>query len=409
MDQSPATHVLESALAGLRVVDLSRVLGGPYCTMTLADHGAAVIKIEPPQGDETRTWGPPFKDGTASYFIGVNRNKRGMALDLAKPEGRAVLLRLLEQADVLIENFKPGTMEKWGIGYEATLRERFPRLIHCRVSGFGADGPLGGFPGYDAVVQAMAGMMSVNGTPESGATRLGVPIVDMASGLNAALGIVMAVLERQRSGKGQFLDVTLYDTAVGLLHPHAANWFLSGKTPGLIGNAHPNIAPYDKFPTGTGEVFFGIGNDRQFQRLCAELGRPDLAKDPRYLTVPLRNQNRAALKSELEALLTNHDGKALCERLLAEGVPAGPVLEIPEVIDHPHTRHRQMAVEQDGYRGTGVPIKMSRTPGRVRSVPPRFGADGRAVLAEAGYSQAEIEALVAAGILLETPKPAPQG
>jgi formyl-CoA transferase len=395
------------ALKGLKVIDLSRVLGGPYCTMTLADHGAEVIKIEPPQGDETRSWGPPFKDGTASYFIGVNRNKQGLALDLAKPEGRAVLLKLLERADVLIENFKPGAMEKWGLGYEATLMERFPRLIHCRVSGFGADGPLGSYPGYDAVVQAMAGMMSVNGTPESGATRLGVPIVDMASGLNAALGIMMAVFERERSGKGQFIDITLYDTAVGLLHPHAANWYLSGKTPGLIGNAHPNIAPYDKFQTGTGEVFFGIGNDRQFQRLCAELGKPELGKDPRYLTVPLRNQNRAALKAELEALLTNHDGKALCERLLAEGVPAGPVLDIAEVMTHPHTRHRRMAVERDGYRATGVPIKLSRTPGGIRRLPPKFGGDGRKVLAEAGYSETEIEALAQSGILVETPKAAP--
>jgi formyl-CoA transferase len=407
MDQAQPSKNGAGALAGLKVIDLSRVLGGPYCTMTLADHGAEVIKIEPPQGDETRSWGPPFKDGTASYFIGVNRNKRGLALDLARPEGRQVLLRLLDGADVLIENFKPGTMEKWGLGYEATLSRRFPRLIHCRVSGFGADGPLGGFPGYDAVVQAMAGMMSINGTPESGATRLGIPIVDMASGLNAALGIMMAIHERGRSGAGQFLDITLYDTAVGLLHPHAANWFLSGKTPGRIGNAHPNIAPYDKFQTGTGEVFFGIGNDRQFQRLCNALGKPDLAKDPRYLTVPKRNENRAPLRAELEALLANHDGKALCQRLLAEGVPAGPVLDIAEVMNEPHTRHRKMAVERDGYRATGVPIKLSRTPGAVKRLPPRFGADGRAVLAEAGFSEAEIEALATAGILVETPKPAP--
>src|SRR5215469_4324791 len=198
------------ALAGLRVIDLTRVLGGPYCTMVLSDHGAEVIKLEPPQGDETREWGPPFDDaGDASYFLGINRNKKGVALDLAKSAGREVLLRLLADADVLVENFKPGSMEKWGLGYADVLSERFPRLIHCRVSGFGADGPLGGFPGYDAVVQAMAGMMSINGTEASGATRLGIPIVDMASGLNAALGIMMAVYERARSGVGQFLDITL--------------------------------------------------------------------------------------------------------------------------------------------------------------------------------------------------------
>ena len=397
------------ALAGLKVVDLSRVLGGPYGTMTLADHGAEVIKVEPPQGDETRGWGPPFKDGTASYFIGVNRNKRALALDLTKPEGREVLLRLLKDADVLVENFKTGTMEKWDLGYEDVLSKRFPRLIHCRVSGFGSDGPLGGFPGYDAVIQAMSGMMSINGTPESGATRLGIPMVDLATGLNAVIAILMAVIERGRSGKGQFLDVTLYDTAVGLLHPQAANFFLSGKTPGRVGNAHPNIAPYDKFKTATGEVFLGIGNDRQFQRLCQLLEKPALSEDARFRTMADRNGNRAALTLELEALLTKRDGKALCDALLAEGVPAGQVLDIPEVMAHPHTIHRQMAVEgEGGYRGFGVPIKLSRSKGSVRSAPKRFGADNRAILAEAGYSASEIDHLIASGIAPDKAKAPPK-
>ncbi len=397
------------ALAGLKVVDLSRVLGGPYGTMTLADHGAEVIKVEPPQGDETRGWGPPFKDGTASYFIGVNRNKRALALDLTKPEGREVLLRLLKDADVLVENFKTGTMEKWGLGYEDVLSKRFPRLIHCRVSGFGSDGPLGGFPGYDAVVQAMSGMMSINGTPESGATRLGIPMVDLATGLNAVIAILMAVIERQRSGQGQFLDVTLYDTAVGLLHPQAANYFLSGKTPGRVGNAHPNIAPYDKFKTATGEVFLGIGNDRQFQRLCQLLEKPALSEDARFRTMADRNGNRAALTLELEALLTTRDGKALCDALLAEGVPAGQVLDIPEVMAHPHTIHRQMAVEgEGGYRGFGVPIKLSRSRGSVRWAPKRLGADNRAILAEAGYSASEVDHLIASGIAPDKAKAPPK-
>jgi crotonobetainyl-CoA:carnitine CoA-transferase CaiB-like acyl-CoA transferase len=395
------------ALAGLKVIDLSRVLGGPYGTMTLADHGADVIKVEPPQGDETRGWGPPFKDGTASYFIGVNRNKRALALDLTKPDGREVLLRLLKDADVLVENFKTGTMEKWGLGYE-TLSQSFPRLIHCRVSGFGSDGPLGGYPGYDAVVQAMSGMMSINGTPESGATRLGIPMVDLATGLNAVIAILMAVIERQRSGQGQFLDVTLYDTAVGLLHPQAANYFLSGKTPARVGNAHPNIAPYDKFQTATGEVFLGIGNDRQFQRLCQMLERPALAEDARFRTMADRNVNRAALTTELESLLLKRDGQALCDALLAEGVPAGPVLDIPAVMAHPHTLHRKMAVEADGYRGFGVPIKLSRSKTGVRSTPKGFGADNRAILAEAGYAPAEIEKLIESGIVPAKAKAPPK-
>src|SRR5215472_5267095 len=199
------------ALAGLRVIDLTRVLGGPFCTQILGDHGADVIKVEPPQGDETRGWGPPFKGGAASYFIGVNRNKRGISLDLTKPAGREVLFQLLANADVLAENFKTGTLERWGMGYDAVLREKFPRLIHCRVSGFGADGPLGGYPGYDAAVQGMSGLMSLNGDAEGEPLRVGVPVVDMATGLNATIAILMALQERARSGKGQFVEATLYD------------------------------------------------------------------------------------------------------------------------------------------------------------------------------------------------------
>ncbi|HWT10853.1 MAG TPA: CoA transferase, partial [Roseomonas sp.] len=201
----PARTPSAGALAGLRVVDLTRVLGGPYCTMVLSDHGADVIKLEPPQGDEVRDWGPPFNaDGDASYFVGVNRNKRSVGLDLSKPAGREVLMRLLDGADVLIENFKPGSMEKWGLGYEAVLSKKFPRLIHCRVSGFGAEGPLGGFPGYDAVLQAMVGLMSINGTETSGPTRLGNPIVDIATGLFSTIAILMALHEREKSGHGQY-------------------------------------------------------------------------------------------------------------------------------------------------------------------------------------------------------------
>ncbi len=209
------------ALAGLNVIDLSRVLGGPYCGQMLADHGADVIKIEPPLGDETRGWGPPFDaEGISAYFAGINRNKRVVALDLTKLAGRDVLLKLLETADVLVENFKTGTMEKWGLGYEAVLAKKFPRLVHARVSGFGADGPLGGFPGYDAMVQASTGLVSVNGSPEGGPVRIGIPVVDLSTGMNACIGILMALYERNRSGKGQFVDATLYDSAIALQHPH---------------------------------------------------------------------------------------------------------------------------------------------------------------------------------------------
>jgi crotonobetainyl-CoA:carnitine CoA-transferase CaiB-like acyl-CoA transferase len=396
-----------SALSGLTVIDLSRVLGGPFCTQILADHGADVIKVEPPQGDETRGWGPPFQDGTAAYFIGINRNKRGIALDISKPQGRDVVFRLLEHADVLIENFKTGTLEKWGMGYEDVLQERFPRLIHCRVSGFGADGPLGGYPGYDAVLQAMGGLMSVNGEPDGAPMRVGVPVVDLATGMNATIAILMALLERARSGKGQFVEATLYDSAVALLHPHMANYFLSGKPPKRTGNSHSNVSPYDQFKTATKRVFLAIGNDRQYARLCAEIGRPDLAADPRFRSNGDRVTNRAALRVELEKVMVAVDGEALTTKLLDLGVPAGPVLEVPDVINHKHTAHRLMVVEKDGYRGTGNPVKLSRTPASVRTLPPQFGESTREVLAEAGYNAAEIEALIAAGIAIaETRKAA---
>jgi len=396
------------ALAGIRVIDLTRVLGGPYCTQILADHGADVVKVEPPQGDETRDWGPPFDaDGESAYFQGVNRNKRSMGLDLSKAAGRDVLLRLLASADVLIENFKPGSLEKWGLGYEEVLKGRFPRLVHCRVTGFGADGPLGGFPGYDAVVQAMSGMMSVNGSPESGPVRIGTPMVDMGTGLNAAIAILMAVIERQTSGLGQFLDVTLYDSAVSLLHPQGANWLMSGKEPVITGNAHPNIYPYDVFQAQDKPVFLAVGNNGQWQRLCAAIGAPEMATDPRFSNNPDRSVNRVALKRQLEAKLADKPGDALCMMLLGKGVPAGPVNTIPEVMAAPHTLHRQMRVDAGAdstYAATGIPIKLGRTPGAVRTPPPFYGTSSRAVLEEAGFAMEEIETLLASGIVLEERK-----
>jgi crotonobetainyl-CoA:carnitine CoA-transferase CaiB-like acyl-CoA transferase len=392
------------ALSGIKVVDLSRVLGGPYCAQTLADHGAQVIKVEPPQGDETRSWGPPFDDtGLAAYYLGVNRNKQGTVIDLSRSEGREIILRLLEDADVLIENFKIGTMERWGLGYEEVLRERFPRLIHCRVSGFGADGPLGGAPGYDAVAQAMGGLMSINGSPESGATRIGVPIVDLTTGLSATIGVLLALAERNRSGVGQFVDATLYDTAISLLHPHASNWFISGNPPRRSGNAHPNIVPYDKYPTSTCEVFLGIGNNGQYRKFCDYLGKPELATDARFVNNSDRIANRVALRELLEMELSHVDGHVLCENLIAAGVPAGPVLSVPEVLAHPHTRHRKMAITTPTYTGTGIPVKLSRTPGDITSPSPAFGQHTRDVLLAHGYTPDEVQALLDDGVVIGDP------
>lgn len=386
------------ALAGIKVVDLTRVLGGPYCTMILSDHGADVIKVEPPQGDEVRDWGPPFHEGDASYFIGVNRNKRSLGLDISKPEGRAVLLRLLDDADVLIENFKPGSMEKWGIGYDV-LSEKFPGLIHCRISGFGADGPLGGLPGYDAILQAMTGLMSINGDASTGPMRLGTAIVDMGTGLYSAVGILMALHERGTSGRGQYLDMTLYDCGMALLHPQAANFFLNGKRPAGTGNPHPNLVPYDKYPTRTCEIFIASGNNGQFRKLCELIGRPELADDPRFGSNGERNVNRAALTEALAAAFADQDGNELSLRLIRNGVPAGPVLPVDESTAAPHTAHREMVTELDWYRGIGTPIKFSRTQGGTRRPPPKYGEHATDVLEQHGYSEEEIAALQRDGVL----------
>lgn len=391
------------ALAGVKVIDLTRVLGGPYATMILSDHGADVIKIEPPQGDEVRDWGPPFlehDDGTrdASYFLGVNRNKRAIALDIGTEAGRAVLLRLLEGADVLVENFKPGSMERWGIGYE-TLSARFPRLIHCRVSGFGADGPLGGMPGYDAILQAMTGLMSVNGDPSTGPMRLGTPMVDLGTGLYSVVAIMMAMHERTRSGLGQFLDMTLHDCGMALLHPQAANYFLNGRRPVQTGNPHPNLAPYEKYQTKTGEIFIAIGNNGQFKKLCALIDRPALAEDPRFTDNADRLQNRPALIDALAEVFAETDGVSLTTELLAAGLPAGPVMPVDAAMAAPHTVHREMVTELGEYKALGTPIKMSRTPGGTRAAPPRFAQHTEEVLTQHGYDAETIAALTADGVV----------
>ena len=392
------------ALAGIKVVDLSRVLAGPYATQILGDHGAEVIKVEPPAGDETRAWGPPFRDddaasGASAYYMNINRNKRGIALDLTRPEAREVVFRLLAGADVLVENFKIGTLEKWGMGFDV-LSARFPRLVHARVTGFGAEGPLGGMPGYDAIVQTMVGLSSCNGSPESGPVKLGVPMVDMATGLNLVIGILMAIVERQRSGRGQFVEVALYDAGISILHPHSGNWLMGGRLPKLLGNAHPNLAPYDLFATATRPIYLGIGNEPQFRKAMAVLGLEDVARDPRFGSVPARNANREALTAILRARLAGVDGVAVSLELLKAGIPAGPLNTIAETLTDPQTEVRDMVIEKDGYRGIGTPVKMGRTPGSTRHVPPDFGADNEEVLRAAGYSADDIERLTGLGAVV---------
>jgi crotonobetainyl-CoA:carnitine CoA-transferase CaiB-like acyl-CoA transferase len=390
------------ALAGLKVVDLTRVLAGPLCTQILSDQGADVVKVEPPTGDETRKLGPPFDaSGSAAYFAALNRGKRAISLDLSKPAAQEVLHRLLAGADVLVENFLPGTMERWGLGYEQHLAERYPRLVYCNISGFGADGPLGGLPGYDAVLQAMCGVMSVNGEEASGATRVGIPVVDHLTGYVALSAILMALHARTRTGRGQRVEAALYDTALSLLLPHASNWFASRTSPGLLGSAHPNIAPYDKFRAEDGEVFLGIVNDGQFRRFCARVGLEALLDDPRFAGNAQRVANRGALKQEIERAIAHLAAEPLCESLMRVGVPAGVVNSVPRAFAHPHCEHRAMLVRRGAYTGVRSPMRLFGTPGVPGDAPPAFAQDTAEVLAELGFDDGQWRRLREAGAVPE--------
>lgn len=389
------------ALAGVRVLDLSRVLAGPYCAQLLADHGADVVKVESPAGDDTRSWGPPFlDDGTSAYYANLNRDKRNVVLDLSRPAGREVLARLLADADVLLENFKAGTLEKWGFD-RAYMKEHHRRLVHCRITGFGVDGPLGGLPGYDAVLQAYSGLMSVNGEADGPALRVGVPMVDMVTGILAFSGVLLALRERDRSGFGQLVDLTLLDTAITLLHPHSASWLADGTIGGRTGSAHPSIAPYETFTAADGPFFVSAGNDRQFADLVDALGEPALAADARFSTNSDRVRNVAELRAALQELIVRHRREDLAAVLLARGVPASPVNDVGQALSGEQVRHREMVVEREGYRGIGIPIKLERSPGRVGPGPRPHGADTRAVLDAAGFPGEQIEEALRAGVAQE--------
>ncbi|QSE92803.1 CoA transferase [Rhodococcus pseudokoreensis] len=391
------SHIADGgSLAGLRVLDLSRILAGPLCAQMLGDHGAEVVKVEPPAEDGTRVWGPPFvRDGTSAYFGAINRNKSNICLDLATADGQRVLDDLLADADVVVENFKAGTLAKWGFSDEV-LRDRYPRLIHCRITGFGIDGPMGGMPGYDAVVQAYSGLMSVNGEPDRPGVRVGVPIVDMVTGIYAFCGILLALNDRYRSGLGQLVDCTLLDTAISLLHPHAASHLTDGRTPQRTGSAHPTVAPYDTFDARDGQIFVGVGNDRQFHDFTSLLGIPEVARDPRFTDNVSRIRHLATLRSLLADRIARHDRYELAENLLARGVPAAAVRDIAEAIRDPQVQHRKMVVDKGDYCGIGIPIKLDRTPGSIRQTPRDQGADTRRILSNLGYSSTQIEALIAA-------------
>ncbi|NKL75860.1 CaiB/BaiF CoA transferase family protein [Rhizobium leguminosarum] len=390
-------HQKPASLEGLRILDLSRILAGPTCTQLLADLGADVIKVERPDiGDDTRSWGPPFvpdADGgdsdLSAYFLSANRNKRSIAIDLASDEGVALVERLAAVSDVVIENYKPGDLDRRGLGYE-DIRKIKPDIVWCAISGFGQIGPYAERTGYDFLVQAMGGIMSITGESDAAGGRplkVGLGIADVMCGMYATVGILAALRHRDRTGEGQYIDLALYDSQVAWLINAATNHLVSGKVPGRIGNRHPNIAPYQTFATAAGEIAIAVGNDQQFARFCTAIGRPDLAGDKRFR----RNRDRVVNVDALDRLVTEALRADTAEnweqRLVHAEIPAGRVATIDQVMTNPHTLAREMIMPMETVDGQtvhllGNPLKMSATPVRFDRAPPHVDQDKDAILRE---------------------------
>jgi crotonobetainyl-CoA:carnitine CoA-transferase CaiB-like acyl-CoA transferase len=397
-------------LDGITVLDLTRVLSGPYCTMLLADMGARVIKVEQPgKGDDTRAWGPPFLypsapspraggpdvNGESAYFLSINRNKESVTLDFKHPEGREVLERLVAKSDVLVENFRPGTLTKLGLDYQ-TLAARHPRLVFCSISGFGHSGPRWQEPGYDAIMQAEGGLMSITGAADGPPYRLGVAIVDIVSGMFAAYGVALALLARARTGRGQEVDLAMLDATVALLTYQAGNYFASGKVPARLGNRHPSIVPYETFAASDGEFVLAVGNDDQWRRFCQVAGLPE---DARFATNRQRVTGYDQLRPFVADRLRTEPRQYWIDRLTAAGVPCGSVRNFQELFADPQLAAREMIARVEHatigqLQALGVPIKLSDTPGSVRTAPPTLGQHTGAVLErDLGFSADAIAAL----------------
>ncbi len=403
-------------LDGLRVLDLSRVLAGPWCTQILADLGAEVIKVERPGvGDETRQWGPPWltdrdgkPTGESAYYLGCNRGKYSVTVDLAQPEGRQIVLDLAARADVLLENFTTGGLAKKGLGY-ADLCKQNPALIYCSITGFGQTGPRAEDPGYDYLIQGMGGLMSITGNadgePGAGPQRVGVAVSDLTTGMYTAIAILAALHHRTHTGAGQYIDMALLDTQVSWLANQAMNYLIGGKVPRRTGAQHPNLVPYQPFPTADGFVIIAVGNDGQFQRLCAAAGCAELAKDPRFRSNPDRIVNRKLLVDALEKITPLRSSADWMQLLNDAHVPCGPINTIAEVFDDPQLQHRRMKIELDHALGVKVPgvaspMRFSSTPVEYLKAPPMLGEDTNHVLGEIlGRGSDEISMLRKKGVI----------
>jgi crotonobetainyl-CoA:carnitine CoA-transferase CaiB-like acyl-CoA transferase len=404
-------HAMEKTpsgpLKGLRVLDLTRVLAGPTCTQMLGDLGAEVIKIEKPEaGDDTRGFAPPFWPETkeSAYFLGVNRNKKSLTLDIAQPEGQAIIHRLLESTDILVENFKVGALAKYGLGYEQ-LKASNPALIYCSITGFGQTGPYAPRPGYDSLIQAMGGVMSLTGEPDGLPQKVGVPVADLFAGLYGCIGILAALRHRERTGHGQQIDIGMLDTHVAWLANQGMNYLATGENPARLGNQHPNIVPYQVFPTKDGHIVLSVGNDPTFERFCKATGQEALLADSRFATNAARVANRQLVTDTLTPVMQSRTTNEWVAALEALKIGCGPINKLSEVFADPHVQARQCVVELPHSSGQTVsvianPVRLSATPADYRVAPPLLGEHSEDVLQGLlGFSEDEIAALRAKGVV----------
>ena len=391
-------------LAGIRVVDLTRILAGPLCSMMLGDMGADVIKVEPPdKGDDTRGWGPPFVAGESAYFLGINRNKRSLTLNMAVPAGQQVLAGLVEKADVLIDNFRIGTLEKWGFT-DPWFEQHAPRLIRCSITGYGSTGPKAALPGYDFILQAESGLMSICGEPDGGPTKYGVAIVDVCTGMLACSSVLAALNARHRTGKGQKVELSLYETSLAMLINVASSYLTAGRNAGRFGNGHPSIVPYTTYQAADGMIAIGIGNERQFERTAEVLGHSEWATDERFVSNRARVENRTAIDGLINEALSHDDADIWLAKLKAVGVPCGKINSVAEALDDPHTAARDMieTVEHrtiGALKMLGIPFKFSETACSVRRPPPTLGQHNEEILGELGLDDKAIAELHQAKVI----------
>jgi crotonobetainyl-CoA:carnitine CoA-transferase CaiB-like acyl-CoA transferase len=395
---------MQKPLSGLKVVDLSRFIAGPYCTMKLGDMGAEVIKVESPgKGDDSRALGPPFLEGEAAYYLSFNRNKKSITLNLRDEKARHILHKLIAEADILVENFRVGVTEKMGLTYE-DVKKINEEIIYCSITGYGHNSPYREKPSFDVMIQGEAGLMSITGFPDGPPQRLGVAIADVLGGFHAVEGILLALINRMKTGKGQFIDVSLMDSIIAILTYQAGNYLATGEAPGRVGNRHPMITPYESFETSDGYVIFAVGNQRLWESFVKVLGREDLNQDPRFSDMKSRNQNPGELKIILEEITRGKTTGEWVEIMEKAGVPCGRIRTIDQVLTDPHVDIREMVVEVEHSTAgpiklIGVPTKLSLTPGAVTLPPPTLGQHTVEILNSLGYKDEDIKMMQGEGVV----------